>query len=347
MSTEQYYCHVCTAPITPVLPDYTCPTCNGGFIEPVEAAPSPPVTPVSDPVRQYVNYMSVMHPLLRDFHNVLETQRGGAATPTTMHESGAPRPIPGTLPGTLPGAVPGATRGGSVTVPTTSTFPHLITGPAPYQTDAGSSHHIISSTGPPQPMLHGRGGAPFPFTQMVRVSGDMGSGDDGVPTLFNQILASIMTGQGQDTIVGNPDDYAWGAGGMDNIISQLMGQIHGLGGPPPAAKDAIDSLADTTVPAPLIESGLDCTVCQEVFTETEPVKMLPCKHYFHSDCILPWLDLHNSCPVCRLSIDGTDTSNYDVDMVLEDQEEEELPSEPVVMSEPAVEQSIGHEDDLD
>ena len=27
--------------------------------------------PVSDPVRQYVNYMSVMHPLLRDFHNTL------------------------------------------------------------------------------------------------------------------------------------------------------------------------------------------------------------------------------------------------------------------------------------
>lgn len=30
--------------------------------------------------------------------------------------------------------------------------------------------------------------------QMVRVSGDMG--EDGVPTLFNQILASIMTGKG-------------------------------------------------------------------------------------------------------------------------------------------------------
>lgn len=190
--------------------------------------------------------------------------------------------------------------------------------------------------------MQGRGGVPFPFTQMVRVSGDMG--EDGVPTLFNQILASIMTGQGQDTIVGNPDDYAWGAGGMDNIISQLMGQIHGLGGPPPAAKDAIDSLADTTVPAHLIESGLDCTVCQEVFTE-EPVKMLPCKHYFHSDCILPWLDLHNSCPVCRLSIDGVDTSNYDVDMVLAEEEQEEAVIEPPP-PEPES-QSIGHEDDLD
>lgn len=45
----------------------------------------------------------------------------------------------------------------------------------------------------------------------------------------------------------------------------------------------------------------NCVVClnyiNKIFYKT------PCEHYFHKKCILPWIKVHNSCPICRKSID--------------------------------------------
>ena len=39
----------------------------------------------------------------------------------------------------------------------------------------------------------------------------------------------------------------------------------------------------------LTDRGLKCPVCLLEFEEQETVRQMPCKHFFHSGCILPWL----------------------------------------------------------
>ncbi|KAF7664790.1 hypothetical protein LDENG_00164790 [Lucifuga dentata] len=105
----------------------------------------------------------------------------------------------------------------------------------------------------------------------------------------------------------NPADYAWGQGGLDTVITGLLGQLENTG-PPPAEKDMISSLPTVYVSQEQTDCRLECPVCREEYSFGESVKQLPCLHYFHSDCIVPWLELHDTCPVCRKSLDGVDNS---------------------------------------
>lgn len=51
------------------------------------------------------------------------------------------------------------------------------------------------------------------------------------------------------------------------------------------------------------EEAGDCSVCcDELRGETE-VRRLPCGHVFHKSCILEWLQLTNSCPLCRAKLE--------------------------------------------
>ena len=45
-----------------------------------------------------------------------------------------------------------------------------------------------------------------------------------------------------------------------------------------------------------------CSICITDYNEGDQLKVLPCKHIFHTNCIDPWLANHNVCPNCRHNI---------------------------------------------
>ncbi|WZY87725.1 hypothetical protein YC2023_044460 [Brassica napus] len=80
-------------------------------------------------------------------------------------------------------------------------------------------------------------------------------------------------------------------------------------GPPPAAKSSIDALPTVKIiQKHLKSSDSHCPVCKEEFELKSEAKQMPCKHVYHSDCIVPWLVQHNTCPVCRKELPSRGSS---------------------------------------
>ncbi|KAK6925752.1 Zinc finger, RING-type [Dillenia turbinata] len=117
-----------------------------------------------------------------------------------------------------------------------------------------------------------------PFNQTIILQG---SYDPNQPQNQNQ------------TPAGSLGDYFIGPG-LDLLLQHLAENDTNRYGTPPAKKEAVDAM-----PTVVVEENLQCSVCLDDFETGAEAKEMPCKHKFHVGCILPWLELHSSCPVCR------------------------------------------------
>ncbi|XP_022632796.1 E3 ubiquitin-protein ligase RZF1 isoform X1 [Vigna radiata var. radiata] len=73
-------------------------------------------------------------------------------------------------------------------------------------------------------------------------------------------------------------------------------------GPPPASRSSIDAMPTIKITNEHLQSDSHCAVCKERFELSSEARKMPCSHIYHSDCIVPWLVQHNSCPVCRVEL---------------------------------------------
>ena len=59
----------------------------------------------------------------------------------------------------------------------------------------------------------------------------------------------------------------------------------------PMEREALD-------PANAADNGLACSVCTDDFVKGQDIRVLPCKHKFHPECIDPWLlNVSGTCPL--------------------------------------------------
>lgn len=229
--SSQYFCHVCNEEITPLLPEYTCPGCRGGFIEELSSDDMVVDDPEDDQ---------------------LESNPRGNTNVAQLLNLGSLQSLLGGVP------IPVPTAGGADP-------PHQL----------GTLRNILDAV----------------FGNIHNLQLNLESAD--FPVQFQ--------------LHGNLGDYAWGNAELDRIVTQLLNQLE-TSGPPPLDKLLIERLPTVKIQSCHVDKHLQCMVCFEDYILDESVRELPCSHLYHNDCIVPWLEMHGTCPVCRSTVESSSSS---------------------------------------
>ena len=70
--------------------------------------------------------------------------------------------------------------------------------------------------------------------------------------------------------------------------------------------------------------SIKCPICLDDLRLGSHALRLPCRHYFHPACLMPWIEKHNSCPTCRHGLPSAHWADVLESMV--DEVAEDMPS---------------------
>ncbi|KNA20777.1 hypothetical protein SOVF_049200 [Spinacia oleracea] len=147
----------------------------------------------------------------------------------------------------------------------------------------------------------------------------------GLRNLEWQVLLDVnhMGGRNPETI-GNDNDPVLGLGAYLNdhddffnaaeyemMFGQFAESENAFLTRPPASKYVVENLPSViTTKEDMVNEKALCAVCKDQIEVGEEGKKLPCSHRYHGDCIIPWLRIRNTCPLCRFEL-PTDDADYE------------------------------------
>ncbi|NP_001152117.1 E3 ubiquitin-protein ligase RING1-like [Zea mays] len=285
-AAKQYFCYQCNRTVliaasAVAAGELSCPECHGNFLEEV-TIPAP-------------TFIQLPFPF---------------ASTTIPTASTAPRPAPAAGTGRPPSF-------SSSSAATSRSEPRYISSILNSFVGPGEQPNRISGSSirfAPGTATHRNEPEPFdPVMFFQNYIQSLVEGGANIQVLFDDASASLGSGPGLGRLGGASfGDYFVGPG-LEQLIEQLAENDPNRYGTPPAAKSALSSLPDVVVTHTMVAAaeGAECAVCKEDFSPGEVAKQMPCNHIYHTDCIMPWLELHNSCPICRFEL-PTDDPDYEV-----------------------------------
>uniref|UniRef100_A0A182Q7P1 RING-type domain-containing protein n=1 Tax=Anopheles farauti TaxID=69004 RepID=A0A182Q7P1_9DIPT len=304
---SRFYCHSCAVEIDHVSLEFTCPHCLEGFIEELPAAErnvasgSASGQDFEQPINEYDN-PQISNEAIRLAGEIFTNS---FLSPLFRRNDGQD-------------GESGGTAGGGHGDHTLITFADIPMDGSSGSSSGGAGADLGEGSaggGGASGSGAGSGGTGGPDARpSMRYPGRRGSRRRGVQNInhvdhiLREILISVSGGAhggggggGSMLFMGNPGDYAWGREGIDTIVTQLLNQMDNTG-PPPLEKERIAEIPTVTITEEQVERKLQCSVCFEDFVVGESVRKLPCLHVYHEPCIIPWLELHGTCPICRNSL---------------------------------------------
>ena len=100
------------------------------------------------------------------------------------------------------------------------------------------------------------------------------------------------------------------------FINSMQNQHQGN---PPAAKTSLEKLKHFNMEKKYCKkdekdpSKIEyptCSICLMDINDGQKTILLPCGHMFHDECVTKWLNIHNTCPLCRFEL-PTDDPEYE------------------------------------